>query len=259
MENRVLNSKIFYNPGKMPLLIFHGLFGMLDNWGTLGKKFSETNEVHLIDLRNHGRSFHSDEMSYTTMSDDIVNYMKHYSLDKAILLGHSLGGKAVMECAIKHPDLVEKLIVVDMAPKAYPPHHQQIFKALESVDFSKANEKKDVENMLSQHISDAGILMFLMKNVYRTEDNRFDFRFNLKTLKEKYNQLINNTISFGKYEGPTLFIAGEKSNYILKEDEFSIRQQFPNEKTVVIPHAGHWVQVDNPTVFYETVTTFLQS
>lgn len=259
MEKHILNSKIFYNPGKLPLLIFHGLFGMLDNWGTLGKKFSETNEVHLIDLRNHGRSFHSDQMSYTDMSDDIVSYMKHYSIDKAILLGHSLGGKSVMECAIKRPDLVEKLIVVDMAPKAYPPHHQQIFKALDSVDFSKVSEKKEVENMLSQYISDSGVIMFLMKNVYRTEDNRFNFRFNLKTLSEKYNQLMNNPISFGKYVGPTLFISGEKSNYILKEDEFSIRQYFPNEKTIVIPNAGHWVQVDNPTDFYETVTTFLES
>lgn len=259
MENHILNSKIFYNSGKTPLFIFHGLFGMLDNWGTLGRKFSETNEVHLIDLRNHGRSFHSDEMSYTTMSDDIVNYMKHYSLDKAILLGHSLGGKAVMECAIKHPDLVEKLIVVDMAPKAYPPHHQLIFEALQSVDFSKIHEKKEVENILSQYIKEAGIIQFLMKNVYKTEDNLYNFRFNLKTLSEKYNQVINNTISYGKYEGPTLFIAGEKSNYILKEDEFNIRQQFPNEKTVVIPNAGHWVQVDNPTAFYETVETFIKS
>jgi len=259
MENHILNSKIFYNSGKTPLFIFHGLFGMLDNWGTLGRKFSETNEVHLIDLRNHGRSFHSDEMSYTTMSDDIVNYMKHYSLDKAILLGHSLGGKAVMECAIKHPDLVEKLIVVDMAPKAYPPHHQLIFEALQSIDFSKIHEKKEVENILSQYIKEAGIIQFLIKNVYKTEDNRYNFRFNLKTLSEKYNQVINNTISYGKYEGLTLFIAGEKSNYILKEDEFNIRQQFPNEKTVVIPNAGHWVQVDNPTAFYETVETFIKS
>ncbi len=259
MEERTLHSKIYEKPGAVPILIFHGLFGMLDNWATLGKKFAEDREVHLIDLRNHGRSFHSEEMDYASMSDDIVNYMKQYNLKKAVLLGHSLGGKAVMECAVKHPDLVEKLIVVDIAPKAYPPHHQSIIKALESVDFSQVKDRKDVEMVLSQYIQETGVIQFLMKNVYRTDKDQFDFRFNLKTLSGNYNQLINKPISYGKYEGLTLFISGEKSNYILKEDEFYMRQQFPNEKLRVISQAGHWVQADNPEEFYEVVHEFLMN
>lgn len=257
MEDRILHSKIYRKPGTTPVLIFHGLFGMLDNWGTLGKKFAETQEVHLIDLRNHGRSFHTESMSYTDMSEDIVNYLKHYSINRAILLGHSLGGKAVMECAIKHPDLVEKLIVVDIAPKVYPPHHQAIIRALESVDFSKIKERKEVEDILSQYIHETSVIQFLMKNVYRTDKDHFAFRFNLKTLSKDYNQLINKPISFGKYEGPTLFIAGENSNYILPEDEFYIRQQFPKEKLVIVSRASHWVQADNPVEFFETVNQFL--
>lgn len=257
MENQILHSKIFAKPGTIPILIFHGLFGMLDNWGTLGKKFSENQEVHLIDLRNHGKTFHTESMNYTEMSEDIVNYMKHYSIEKAILLGHSLGGKAVMECAIKHSDLVEKLLVVDIAPKAYPPHHQEIIKALKSVDFSKIKERKEVENILSQYIHETEVIQFLMKNVYRTDKNHFDFRFNLNTLSKDYNQLINKPISFGKYEGPTLFISGEKSNYILPEDEFYIRQQFPKEKLVIVSKASHWVQADNPNEFFDVVNDFL--
>ena len=243
----------------MPLLIFHGLFGMLDNWATLGRKFAEDNEVHLIDLRNHGKSFHSDEMSYASMSEDIVSYMEYHRLPKAVLLGHSLGGKAVMECAVKHPELVEKLIVVDIAPRAYPAHHQAIIKALESVDFSQVRERKDVQNVMVQYVHEPAIVQFLMKNLYRKEDGIFDFRFNLKTLSEKYNQLINRPISFGKYEDETLFVSGEKSNYILREDEFYIKQQFPKEQIVIIPNAGHWVQADNPEAFYETVHSFLKT
>ncbi|MDR2123012.1 MAG: alpha/beta fold hydrolase [Flavobacteriaceae bacterium] len=257
MEQQILHSKIYEKPGTVPILIFHGLFGMLDNWATLGKKFSETHEVHLLDLRNHGRSFHCEEMDYTSMSEDIVNYMKFRHLPKAILLGHSLGGKAVMECSVKHPDLVEKLIVVDIAPKAYPPHHQAIIKALESVDFSQVKDRKDVEKILSQYIRETGIIQFLMKNIYRTDDHHFAFRFNLKVLSRQYNQLINKSISHGKYSEPTLFISGEKSNYILKEDEFYIHQQFPQGKLITIPDAGHWVQADNPTGFYESVHEFL--
>ncbi|MDR3272974.1 MAG: alpha/beta fold hydrolase [Flavobacteriaceae bacterium] len=259
MAEQILHSKIYEKQGTIPLLIFHGLFGMLDNWATLGRKFAENNEIHLIDLRNHGRSFHSDEMSYASMSEDIVNYMNHYHLPKAVLLGHSLGGKAVMECAVKYPKLIEKLIVVDISPRAYPPHHQAIIKALESVDFSLVKERKDVQNALSQYINEQSIVQFLMKNLYRKEDNSFSFRFNLKTLTEKYNQLINKPISFGKYEGKTLFISGEKSNYILKEDEFYIKQQFPDEQLITLPHAGHWVQADNPEKFYEVVYSFLKS
>jgi pimeloyl-ACP methyl ester carboxylesterase len=230
---------------------------MLDNWATLGKRFAETREVHLVDLRNHGRSFHSEEMDYASMSEDIVNYMKQYNLAGAILLGHSLGGKAVMECAVKHPELVDKLIVVDIAPKAYPPHHQAIIKALESVDFTQIEDRKDVERILSQYIREPGVIQFLMKNVYRTENNRFDFRFNLKTLSRNYNKLINESVSFGSYGGAALFISGERSNYILKEDEFYIHRQFPKGKLVIVPGAGHWVQADNPTGFYETVQAFL--
>ncbi|WP_128330239.1 alpha/beta fold hydrolase [Apibacter sp. HY039] len=257
MENQILHSKIYEKPETTPMLIFHGLFGMLDNWGTLGKKFAEDREVHLIDLRNHGRSFHSDIMDYTSMSDDIVNYCNHYQLQKVILLGHSLGGKAVMECSIKHPSLVDKLIVVDMAPKAYPPHHQAVIKALQSVDFSRINDRKEVEEALSAYIQEPGIIQFLMKNVYRTDKEHFDFRFNLKSLTDNYTQLINKPISFGIYKGPALFIAGENSNYILKQDEFYIRQQFPKEKLEVIPKASHWVQADNPVAFYDAVNHFL--
>lgn len=254
----ILHSKIFgEEKQETPLLVFHGLFGMLDNWANFGKEMQAFFPVHLIDLRNHGRSFHSENMSHDDLADDIRNYMDFYNIKKANLLGHSLGGKAVMQFAINFPERVEKLIVVDISPKAYPPHHQGIIKALQSVDFSKTESRQDVEKILEQYIPEKFVIQFLMKNLYWTDDKKLDWRFNLKTLAEKYNEFVANAIKFGVFDGPTLFIAGAKSNYILPQDQFLIKQQFPNSRIIKIENAAHWVQANNPVDFNAAVKEFL--
>ena len=167
----ILHSKIYgQDKTGTPLLVFHGLFGMLDNWGSFGREFGELMPVHLIDLRNHGKSFHSDEMTIDAMVNDIQAYMDHYGMEKVYLLGHSLGGKVVMQYAITNPEKVEKLIVADMAPKAYPPHHQGIFKALNSVDLTQVTSRQEVEEELKKYIPEIGVIQFLLKNLYWTED-----------------------------------------------------------------------------------------
>ncbi len=255
---QILHSKI-YGEEQLgtPLLVFHGLFGMLDNWGSFGREFGALFPVHLLDLRNHGKSFHSENMSHDDLAQDILNYMEAHQLEKVNLLGHSLGGKAVMQFAIKFPERVEKLIVADISPKAYPPHHQGIIKALQSVDFSSIQSRNEVEAILSQYIPEASVIQFLTKNLYWTEDKKLNWRFNLKTLAEKYNDFVSNAIRFGVFSGKTLFIAGEKSNYILPQDGFLIKQQFPNSKIIQIPNAGHWVQAENPKDFNNAVKAFL--
>lgn len=254
----ILHSKI-YGEDKQgtPLLVFHGLFGMLDNWGSFGKELGEFFPVHLIDLRNHGKSFHSEEMSHDDLAHDISHYMAHYGIEKAHLLGHSLGGKAVMQFAIKYPIKVDKLIVVDIAPKAYPPHHQGIIKALQSVDFSAISSRNEVEEVLAQYIQEKSVIQFLTKNLYWTEDKKLNWRFNLNTLAEKYNQFVSNAIKFGVFSGETLFIAGANSNYILPQDGFLIKQQFPHSEVIKIENAGHWVQAENPKEFGSAVKQFL--
>jgi pimeloyl-ACP methyl ester carboxylesterase len=255
----ILNSKIFgENLSSTPLLVFHGLFGMLDNWGSFGKDLGEFLPVHLIDLRNHGRSFHSESMSHDDLADDIAHYMEHYGMEKAFVLGHSLGGKAVMQFAIKYPEKVEKLIVVDISPKAYPPHHQGIIKALETVDFNTVGSRGDVEAVLSQYIPEKSTIQFLAKNLYWDENKKLNWRFNLKTLSEKYNEFVSNAIKYGVFDGDALFVAGEKSNYILPQDHFAIKQQFPKAEFVTIKNAAHWVQADNPVDFMTVVKEFLQ-
>ena len=257
-EQQILHSKIYgQDQSGTPLLVFHGLFGMLDNWGTFGKEMGELFPVHLLDLRNHGKSFHSEEMSHDAMASDILNYMNVNGLEKVNLLGHSLGGKAVMQFAITHSEKVEKLIVVDIAPKAYPPHHQGIFKALQTVDFDQVKSRGDVESVLVEYIHDKPVIQFLAKNLYWTEDKKLNWRFNLNTLQEKYTEFVANAIKFGVFNGETLFIAGDKSNYILPQDEFLIKQQFPKERIVKIKNAGHWVQAENPLDFNHVVKEFL--
>lgn len=254
----ILHSKIYGEERtETPLLVFHGLFGMLDNWGSFGKEFGELMPTHLLDLRNHGRSFHSDSMTHDDLAQDIVNYMGAHNIPKANLLGHSLGGKAVMQFAINFPDRLEKLIVADIAPKAYPPHHQGIIKALQSVDFSTVESRQDVEKVLEEYIHEKFVIQFLMKNLYWTDDKKLAWRFNLKTLAKKYTEFVSNAIKFGVFKGPTLFIAGANSNYILPQDEFLIKQQFPHSKIIKIKNAEHWVQANNPVDFNAAVKDFL--
>lgn len=255
----ILHSKIYgSDQSGLPLLVFHGLFGMLDNWGSFGKEMGEFFPVHLIDLRNHGKSFHSDEMSHDHLAEDILNYMDAHHLEKVNLLGHSLGGKAVMQFAISHPAKLQKLIVVDIAPKAYPPHHQGILKALQSVDFQSLSSRQEVEDALQKYIPEKAVVQFLAKNLYWTEEKKLAWRFNLSALSEKYSEFVSKAIQFGTFNGETLFVAGGKSNYILPQDQFSIKQQFPGAQFKTIKNAGHWVQAENPADFNAAVTEFLQ-
>ncbi|MGS0747443.1 alpha/beta fold hydrolase [Halpernia sp. GG3] len=260
MENNILHSKI-YGKEKLgiPLLVFHGLFGMLDNWGSFGKDFGEIMAVHLIDLRNHGKSFHSDEMSHDDLAEDILNYMVANNIQKATLLGHSLGGKAVMQFAMKYPEKIDKLIVVDIAPKSYPPHHQGILKALLDVNLDEVKSRGEVEDILSQYIPEKSVVYFLAKSLYWTENKKLAWRFNLKALAQKYAEFVSNAIKFGVFEGETLFISGANSNYILPQDSLLIKQQFPISKIISIKNAGHWVQAENPKDFHDAVYEFLKS
>ena len=257
MSQPILHSKIV-GSGEQHLLIFHGLFGQLDNWNTHGRQFGEIYTTHLIDLRNHGRSFHSDDSSIEAMTEDIIQYMNHHQIEKAHLLGHSLGGRVVIDFAMTYPEKLDHLIVADMAPKAYQPHHNAIFKALLSVDFSQITSRKDVEETLSQYIPEVGVRQFLLKNVYHAENGGYAFRFNLPVLHQHYTDLVGTELKSGVFNGPTLFLKGEKSNYILPEDEFIIRQRFPQAEIKAIANAGHWLHAENPKDFIEEILLFLE-
>ena len=241
-----------------PFIILHGFLGMSDNWKTLGVQFaSEGFEVHILDLRNHGRSFHSDEFSYELMVQDIVRYCKDNQLNNINIIGHSMGGKVAMLFSVTYPELVSKLIVADIAPRYYEPHHEQILAALNAVNFSIHNSRKKVEEVLQLYIQETGIIQFMLKNVYWKTKDKLDFRFNLHSLTLNNSEVGEALPSFTHFDEPTLFLKGEKSNYITSEDEALIEAHFSNAIIKTVKNAGHWLHAENPTQFYDEVIMFL--
>lgn len=253
----LLHSKIL-GEGK-PLLILHGLFGMLDNWQALGKKFAEQYQVHLIDQRNHGHSFHADGHNYDLMASDLENYIAHHSLEKIILMGHSMGGKTAMLFASLHPDIVEKLIIVDISPKYYAPHHQAILEGLNDVAKQEINSRKEADIILSNHFPELSMRQFLLKSLYRKTKDTLEFRFNLKAIEEDILQIGEALPAPALYDKDTLFIRGTKSNYIVEDDSELIETHFPEANIISIENAGHWVHAENPSDFYQSVQEFLVS
>lgn len=242
-----------------PLLILHGFLGMGDNWKSLANRFSEKFEVHVIDQRNHGRSFHDDDFSYELMVEDLINYMDYHQLERVHILGHSMGGKTGMLFAVEHPERVQNLIVADIAPKFYPPHHQEILDALEEVDFNVISSRSEIDEILKKYISEIGIRQFLLKNVYRKEKNRLAYRFNLEVLQEHYDEIGVALPPRSLFEGPVLFLKGQLSGYIHEQDEDMILAHFPNSRIVQITNASHWLHAENPKDFYINVVEFLEN
>ena len=247
-----------FGSGK-PLIILHGLFGQSDNWNTLAKRFGE-NGFHVFtkDQRNHGLSPHSEEWTYSAMALDLKNFITQHQLVEPILLGHSMGGKTVMFFEMMYPHISSKTIVVDIAPRAYEPHHDNVLKALNAVDFDKIATRKEAEEIMSLYISDFGTKQFLLKNIYwrSDDDKKMAWRFNLKTITKEYHNIgiqIPNGISTTK----TLFIRGELSNYILDDDIDLIKKHFPHYALKTIANSGHWIHAEQPEAFYNCVMQFI--
>ena len=252
---QVLHSTII---GKgSPLIILHGYFGMGDNWRVLANKFSNNFEVHIVDQRNHGRSFHSDDFDYELLVEDLLYYIEHFNLTKVNMLGHSMGGKVAMLFAVTYPDFVDKLIVADISPKFYQPHHEHILAALNAVNFSIHNSRKKVEDVLKIYIEESGIIQFILKNVYWQTKERLDFRFNLSSLTINNGEVGEALPSFTHFDNPTLFLRGENSDYITEDDEALIEAHFSNATIVTVKNAGHWLHAENPTQFYNEIVSFL--
>ena len=235
-----------------PLIILHGLFGSLDNWQTLAKKWAIHNEVWLLDARNHGHSPHSSEFSYLHMMADLIHFVKENNLTEITLLGHSMGGKTAMLFAHHYPKYLKQLIVVDIAPKTYQPHHQTILEAFNSIDFDFVTSRKEADQMMQQTITDGRVRQFLLKNLKWETKERLVWKINLPVLSEKIHE-INKGQEQVHVEVPTLFIKGGASNYILEEDTLLLNKQFPNNNIITVANAGHWVHAEAQDEFYSIV------
>lgn len=250
-----LHHKV-YGEGS-PLLILHGFMGSLDNWHTLASQFGKTHKVYAIDQRNHGKSGHSSKHTLALMVSDVKLFIETHGLNKVSIIGHSMGGKVAMQFALDYPHLVDKLIMVDIAPKQYKRGHDDVFQAIFSVELSKIESRKQAEQMMEPHVPDFGTRQFLLKNLDRKEDGTYGWKMNLQTLHADYDEIIKAVISEGVFEGETLVIKGANSRYINADDELDFNKLFPQNKIVVIPQAGHWVHAEAPQLFFETVNEFL--
>lgn len=255
MEVVPLFSKI-YGEGR-PLIILHGLFGMGDNWTSHAKLLAARGwQVHAVDGRNHGRSPHHHEHNYDAMAADLEVYIADNHLENVVLLGHSMGGKTVMNFAVRKPQLVDAAIVVDIAPKHYPVHHEAYIAAMKGVDFTVAKSRKDIEALLSQTLTSPGIIQFFMKSLHWKTKEELAWRFNLDVLERELSN-VGEALEYGYFDGPTLFIAGGQSGYITADDQEKIYEHFPNAELQTIDGAGHWVHAEAREAFAACVVDFL--
>ena len=232
---------------------------MGDNWRTHGRKMVQLGyKVHLLDQRNHGRSFWSDEFSYEIMAEDLRQYMDHHGITKAAILGHSMGGKTAMTFVAEYPERCENLIVIDIAPKYYPPHHQPIVEALQALDLGTIKSRTEADAILAKDIPEASIRLWLLKNLYRVTPETFAFRCNLKVLAEEIDEVGEPLTGTGQYTEPTLFLRGEFSEYVRDSDIPDIRMYFPEAQIETIPKAGHWLHAENPEGFMKVLEPFLR-
>ncbi len=241
-----------------PLLILHGLFGSSDNWASLAKKLAENYHVFLIDQRNHGQSPHTNEWNYSLMAQDIEDFCIQRKLSNVFIVGHSMGGKTLMRLAELYPERIHKMMVIDIAPRYYPVHHQVILNALNLVNLNEISSRTQVDEVIKSYIPDVGTRQFLLKNLFWNSSNKLAWRFNLKIITqyieavgEATPQNISTTCSI-----PTLFIKGQNSDYINAADLEQIKKSYLQAVIKTIPHAGHWIHADNPVALWQAMRDF---
>ncbi len=243
--------------GNPPIVILHGVFGSCDNWLTVSKGLAESNKIYLLDARNHGQSPHSDEFSYEVMADDLYAFIQEHQLVQPVIIGHSMGGKTVMTFACKYPDVFSKMVVVDISPRYYKPHHQSILAGLSAIHLETLQSRQEADEILKNYEPELGVRQFLLKNLYRNEQNGFSWRMNFEVIKNKIENIGEPLREDAKISKPALFIRGANSRYIKEDDESLIRSIFSDVQIETIEGAGHWVQAEKPKEFLEVVKKFL--
>ncbi len=250
-----LNFKQYSTEGDT-LLVMHGLFGSLGNWGWQCRQFAKDFAVIGLDLRNHGGSDHSDVMDYAHIAQDVVEFMDAHRIQRCHLLGHSMGGKTAMQVALSAPERIDRLVVADIAPVQYRGQHDSILAGLEAIDLSRITTRTEADVILAAYEPDELVRQFLLTNLIK-DASGFRWRINLPVLKASYDRLREPPPSEGQFEGPVLFVKGALSNYITEKHRDAILQRFPNASVKIIQHTGHWLHAEKPQTFYRIVHSFL--
>ena len=240
-----------------PLIILHGLFGDSKNWNSIAKELSSDFEVHLIDQRNHGNSFHHPEHNYEVLANDLHHYINKYSLKHYSIIGHSMGGKVAMQFSFMCPDELQNLIIVDIAPKEYENEHSEILEGLQQVVL-ESNSRKEAQNILMHYVKDMTVVNFLLKGFYISDEKKPKFKFNLQALEKNITNLLGPLKKHNTFNGRTYFLSGSESNYIQPSDSKDISKLFPRNKIITINNAGHWIHFEAKESFLRTIKTILK-
>ena len=247
----------FQQTGSGPdVLLIHGLFGSLENLNMVARALTDNYRVTQVDVRNHGRSYHKNNMEYQELAQDIIDLLDHLNISKTNIIGHSMGGKIAMELALSSPTYVEKLIVADIAPVKYPRHHQKIIAGLKAIDLTQVTNRNDADQQLSSYVEDPGVRQFLLRNLTK-QDGNFVFKCNLAAIENCYEQIMQTYEGGNQFTGPTLFVKGANSDYIKAEYREQILAKFPTSKAKIIQGAGHWLHAEKTNAFNKIVNDFL--
>lgn len=254
--------KLFYRKlGEgQPVIILHGIFGISDNWVSIGRKLAEKFEVYILDQRNHGQSPHSDTFNYYALADDLFEFIEDHQLVNPILIGHSMGGKVAMNFALDNPSKVDQLIVVDISLREYPARqeHMEIIHAMLSVNFDSISSRDEVEEIVAKSVRSERIRLFIMKNLYRIGQQRFAWRMNVQSIYENIENVFIGVESPYTFDKPSLFIKGGASDYISEEDYVTVKEKFPAAQLKTIDGASHWVHADRPDELCAAFSEFLR-
>ena len=238
-----------------PVVILHGLFGMLDNWKSFATRLSKTHQVITVDLRNHGRSFWSDEFNYRVMVDDIIELMDFLDIDRSVILGHSMGGKVALQLANTHAEKINQLIVVDIGYRAYKPSHERIFQTVLDVDATQISSRNEANEILKPGIPQEAVRQFLLKSLARNKEGGYEWRVNFPVLWKSYPQILG-AVDVEHIICPSLFIRGSRSDYI-QESEIQDLESVHARSNVVTVDAGHWIHAESPVELLNIVLSFL--
>jgi esterase len=240
-----------------PMVLLHGLLGSSDNWRTVSKRLGQSYKVYSVDLRNHGQSPHGGRMTYPVMADDLRELLERQEISEAHVVGHSLGGKAAMQFAISYPDRVKKLVVIDIAPKAYPPSQRSILAALDQLELQSFKSFGEIDAALAPAIPELAVRQFLMKNIARVPNSGFRWRIDIASIGKSYDHLTKAIIPARRYDKPACFVRGGRSDYIQDTDLPSIRAIFPRAELATIAGAGHWLHAEATDEFLRVLIAFV--
>lgn len=240
-----------------PVVLIHGLFGSLENLNMVAKGLNDHYGVVNLDVRNHGSSFHQNSMSYAELAQDVIDTLDHLHIPSATLIGHSMGGKIAMQIALDFPQRVNKLIVADIAPVEYPPHHNKIIEGLQLINSNTINNRQHADKTLSNYVEEVGVRQFLLRNLKKVDD-RWVFKCHVDFIAQCYSQIVEGYHGNRQFDKATLFVKGGLSDYITQDHQAIIRHLFPNSKAKIIQGAGHWLHAEKTTAFNKIVKDFIE-